>query len=244
MCSSTLSPTHASASSGSSVIRKSGPVTFSVISASSETRVSHLPVTTQRYFLPSSESFIANLNVSVSCPADVQSFHAVPPDACHCQRYASSFPSASTCRDTVSPVAADVLSGCLVMAAFFTVTVQNAFFPPSFVSAVITDEPSLSAFIFPLSSTLTTVLSSLLQMTDLSVAFDGLTVAFRTPVSPGSISFAEASRLTPDTYTVTGISSNFWAPDPLADEIWILVLSAVLPPAASMYMLLPYVIRL
>ena len=76
----------------------------------------------------------------------------------------------------VTPVTAT--SGAL------TVTVQVAFLPPSFVVTVIVAEPAFFAVMTPVEDTVATVVLFDDQVTDLSVAFDGLTVAVNVWVSP------------------------------------------------------------
>ena len=68
--------------------------------------------------------------------------------------------------------------------AFVTVTVQAAVFPPSAVLTVIVAVPSPFAVIFPLLSTVATLVLLDDQLTDLFVAFDGETVAVRVAVLP------------------------------------------------------------
>ena len=96
----------------------------------------------------------------------------------------------------VTPVTAT--SGAL------TVTVQVAFLPPSFVVTVIVAEPAFFAVMTPVEDTVATVVLFDDQVTDLSVASDGETVATRVWVSPTSIVREVLFRLTP----VTGITMS------------------------------------
>ena len=65
-----------------------------------------------------------------------------------------------------------------------TFTTQVAVLPPSFVLTVIVAVPSATAVIFPLLSTVATFSSLEVQVTDLSVASAGNTVAVKVSVSP------------------------------------------------------------
>ena len=65
-----------------------------------------------------------------------------------------------------------------------TVTVQEAVLPPSFVVTTITAVPGATAVTLPLASTVATAVLLLVQVTVLSVASLGLTVAIKLPVPP------------------------------------------------------------
>ena len=67
---------------------------------------------------------------------------------------------------------------------FVTLIVHLAVLPPSFVVAVITAWPSPTAFTRPLPSTVAIFLSDVDHPTVLSLAFSGVTVAFRAIDSP------------------------------------------------------------
>ena len=72
------------------------------------------------------------------------------------------------------------------MTGSFTVTVQLAVFPPSAVFTVMVAVPAPAAFTFPLESTVATFALLLVQITDLFVALEGLTVAVRAALLPVS----------------------------------------------------------
>ena len=69
------------------------------------------------------------------------------------------------------------------LAAFFTVILQEAFFPLALV-AVMVAVPAFTPFTTPAEVTLAIVLSELLQVTVVSVALDGVTVAFKVTALP------------------------------------------------------------
>ena len=74
----------------------------------------------------------------------------------------------------------------LIISLLNTVTLTVAFFPPSFVVAVIVAVPTPFAVIVPVLVTVATLVLLLVQVTALFVAFDGKTVALILLVSPTS----------------------------------------------------------
>jgi hypothetical protein len=95
-----------------------------------------------------------------------------------------------------------------VTAIFFckTVTLQVAVFPPSFVRTVIVAEPTAFAVTTPEEETVAMDVLLDDQVTDLSVALDGLTVAERVCVSPSVIVILFLSRETLVTKTVAALT--------------------------------------
>jgi hypothetical protein len=92
--------------------------------------------------------------------------------------------------------------------AEFTVTEQVAVFPPSFVFTVIVVEPDVFAVTTPEDDTVATDVLLDDQITDLSVALDGETVAVNEYVSP-SVSVNEVlSRLTPVTAMTFAVTTT------------------------------------
>ena len=85
-----------------------------------------------------------------------------------------------------------------------TVTAHVAFFPPSFVVTVMVAVPSISAVTTPELDTVATAVLLDDQVTDLSAALEGVTVAVRVCVSPTVIDKDVLSRLTP--VTATGVT--------------------------------------
>ncbi len=82
-----------------------------------------------------------------------------------------------------------------------TVTEHVAFFPPSFVVTVIVADPAALAVITPELETVATDVLLEDQVTDLSVASEGVTVAVNVWVSPTVIDNDVLFRLTPVTET-------------------------------------------
>ena len=93
------------------------------------------------------------------------------------------------------------LTGITTGSGSFTVTLQVAILSPA--CAVITASPSAMAVTTPF-STVATALLLLVQITVLSVALSGLTVAVNVSLSPISSSSAVLSKVTP----LTGISDT------------------------------------
>ena len=73
------------------------------------------------------------------------------------------------------------------IAAAVTVTTQEAFLPPSVVVTVIVAVPAFFAVTTPEEDTVATVVLFEVHVTDLSVAFDGETVAVNVAVWPSTI---------------------------------------------------------
>ena len=90
-----------------------------------------------------------------------------------------------------------------------TVTLQEAVLPPSFVVTVMVASPAFKAVTLPSVSTVATSLALLVQLTLLSDAFAGATVAAREAVSPSVIPMVCRSRVTPVTLMVVGTGSSF-----------------------------------
>ena len=88
-----------------------------------------------------------------------------------------------------------------------TVTTQVAVKPPSTVVTVISASPTVTAVTLP-SATVATPSSLEVQVTLLSVAFSGSTVAVRLALSPSVRASSAASRLTPVTATTSGSFSS------------------------------------
>ena len=100
-----------------------------------------------------------------------------------------------------------------------TVTLHTAVFPPSFVFTVMSVLPPPTAVTRPLALTVATAVLLLVHVTDLSFAFDGLTVAVSCFVSPFFMVAEVAFRLTPVTptsdhtaYRVTSLFSVYLPP--------------------------------
>ena len=110
------------------------------------------------------------------------------------------FSSEMSVLSSVTPVTATV--------AAFTTILQVAVFPPSLVVTVMVASPAFMAFTFPLSLTPATSGALLVQVMDLSVALDGVTVAVRVVVSPSTIEISVLSRLMPVTLTSFGFSGS------------------------------------
>jgi hypothetical protein len=83
----------------------------------------------------------------------------------------------------------------------FTVTEHVAFLPPSLVVTVIVADPAALAVTTPELETVATDVLLEDQVTDLSVAFEGVTVAVNVWVSPTVIDNDVLFRLTPVTET-------------------------------------------
>ena len=81
--------------------------------------------------------------------------------------------------------------------AAFTVTVQVAFLPPSLVVTVIVADPTAFAVTTPEEEIVATDVLLEDHFTDLSVAFDGKTVAVNVSVSPTAIFNELLFKLTP-----------------------------------------------
>ena len=107
-----------------------------------------------------------------------------------------------------------------------TVTVQVAVLAPSVVCTVIVAVPADLAITTPVEETIAT--DSLFddQVTDLSVALDGETVALRLCVSPSVIVRLVLSRLTPDTETLLDRTVN-WQVAVLPPSLVLTVIVAV-----------------
>ena len=93
--------------------------------------------------------------------------------------------------------------------AAFTVTLQVADFPPSFVVTVMVASPAFTAVTLPFLSTVATAVELLDQVTLLSVALEGATVAVSAVVSPSVMSIVCRSRVTPVTLIVVGTAGSF-----------------------------------
>ena len=110
-----------------------------------------------------------------------------------------------------------------------TVTVQVAFLLPSFVVTVIEAVPAAFAVTTPEDETVATVVLSDDQVTDLSVAFEGVTVAVNGYVSP-SVNVNEVlSRLTPVTEIVFAFTVTVHVD--VFDPSFILTVIVVVPAA-------------
>ena len=88
----------------------------------------------------------------------------------------------------------------------FTVTVHVAVFPPSLVFTVIVAVPAAFAVTTPEEDTVATEVLLEVQVTDLSVAFEGVIVAVNVWVSPSVIVRDVLSRLTPKTEILAGLT--------------------------------------
>ncbi len=93
----------------------------------------------------------------------------------------------------------------LTMGAF-TVTTQTAVLAPSFVVTVIVAVPGPTAVTTPVEDTLATAVLLDFQLTDLSVALLGATVAFSADLSPVSRVSLDVFNVTPETGT-TGLET-------------------------------------
>ena len=109
-----------------------------------------------------------------------------------------------------------------------TIMLQVAVFPPSFVLTVIVAEPGAIAVTVPEEETVATEVLLDDQERDLSVAFDGVTVAFKAFVSPSVIDRLVLSKLTPVTETFLVCT--------------VIVQAAVFPPAFAVIVASPFFI--
>ena len=100
--------------------------------------------------------------------------------------------------------------------AAFTVTAHVAVLAPSFVLTVIVAEPAAFAVTTPEEDTVATEVLLEDQVTDLSVAFDGVTVAVKVSVSPTVMERELLFRLTPvtDTFAAWTVTEHVAVFDP------------------------------
>ena len=95
-----------------------------------------------------------------------------------------------------------------IFGASVTVTEQVAVLLPSVVVTVTAADPAFTAVTLPLPSTVATSVAEDFQLTDLSLAFSGLTVAVSVSEEPSARLRVVLSRVTPVTATVVGVGEG------------------------------------